>query len=92
VARIKGLCWDEVEGAVALWPTPVDGDACFEAAGFVEFADSNEFWDEEFEELLNRVIAFCARLSGPTIKRFVGIKGVRDPSPRDALLAAAPDD
>jgi hypothetical protein len=90
--RIQALCWDEVEGAVAIWPSPVDHDACFQAAGFVEFADSDEIWDEEFEGLLHRVIAFCSTLGRSVVKTFVGSKGVHDPAPADVLLAAASND
>jgi hypothetical protein len=92
IMNIEALCWDEVGGAVAVWPSPVDHDVCFQAAGFTEFADTDEEWHEEFEGIVNRVIAWCTAAGQPRITRFVGIKGVPNPSVRDALLASARDD
>lgn len=40
----------------ALWPAPVNDDACFRAAGFTEFGDADDAWDREAELLLGRVI------------------------------------
>jgi hypothetical protein len=90
--NIESLCWDEVGNAVAIWPSPVDGDVCFQAAGFIEFADTDEEWHEEFKGIVNRVIAWCTAAGQPRITRFVGIQGVPNPSVSDALLASAHDD
>lgn len=29
----------------AVWPSPVDADACFQKAGFTDFADTDDEWD-----------------------------------------------
>jgi hypothetical protein len=39
-----------------MWPTPVDADACFVAAGFHEFDDSNEKWDQDWRNLVIRTL------------------------------------
>lgn len=38
-------CGDVAGSLLALWPEPVDFDACFEKAGFERFADSDDTWD-----------------------------------------------
>lgn len=59
---------DEAEGLalpgcrlLAIWPAPVNHDACFEEAGFTLFGDNDENWDEAAEELLKRVIENLSR-------------------------------
>ncbi|WP_449470118.1 hypothetical protein [Sphingobium chungangianum] len=42
---------------LAVWPAPVNHDACFEAAGFTLFGDNDEEWDRAAEDVLARVIA-----------------------------------
>lgn len=41
---------------LALWPAPVNADACFEEAGFTDFADNDIDWDREAAALLVRVV------------------------------------
>jgi hypothetical protein len=47
---------------LALWPSPVNLDACFEAAGFTDFADNDDAWDDEagvvLDRLLSRMVSF----------------------------------
>lgn len=45
----------------ALWPAPVNPDACFEAAGFGDFGDSDDAWEVEAAALLDRLIATLSR-------------------------------
>lgn len=50
--------WREQPGSLfALWPEPIDYDACFKQAGFECFLDSDEAWDKDFDSILNRVLA-----------------------------------
>ena len=46
---------------LAIWPAPVNHDACFEAAGFTLFGDNDEEWDRAAEDLLRQVIAQLSR-------------------------------
>ena len=48
---------------LAVWPAPVNHDACFEAAGFTLFGDNDEEWDRAAEDVLARVIVHLS-LSG----------------------------
>jgi hypothetical protein len=52
---------------IAIWPSPVNHDACFEQAGFTEFGDNDEEWDAQAEELLRRVIAQLSRFGSPVL-------------------------
>jgi len=47
---------------LAIWPAPVNHDACFEAAGFTLFGDNDEEWDRAAEDLLQQVIAHLSQL------------------------------
>jgi hypothetical protein len=47
---------------LAIWPAPVNHDACFEAAGFTVFGDNDEDWDKAADEVLSRVIKTLSRL------------------------------
>ena len=42
---------------VALWPSPVNPDACFEEAGFRDFGDNDLVWDENAGILLQRLLS-----------------------------------
>ncbi|MBS0230084.1 MAG: hypothetical protein JSS52_02860 [Proteobacteria bacterium] len=41
----------------ALWPSPMNHDACFEAAGFRAFGDNDAAWDAKADALLTRLLA-----------------------------------
>lgn len=41
---------------LAIWPVPVNHDACFAEAGFTLFGDNDEAWDQAAEGVLSRVI------------------------------------
>ncbi|CAN5455974.1 hypothetical protein BH10PSE11_BH10PSE11_19990 [soil metagenome] len=56
---------------LAIWPAPVNHDACFEEAGFTLFGDNDENWDEAAEDLLQRVIE--------NLSRFGAVKQVSKP-------------
>lgn len=63
---IERIHWDVVSASsgesnpyavlVAIWPNPVDHDACFQTAGFDEFRDSDETWDADWRELIGTAI------------------------------------
>lgn len=46
---------------LALWPAPVNPDACFEEAGFRDFGDNDVVWDENAGFLLRRLLAKLSR-------------------------------
>jgi hypothetical protein len=46
---------------LAIWPVPVNHDACFAEAGFTLFGDNDETWDRAAEDLLRRVIENLSR-------------------------------
>lgn len=52
---------------LALWPAPVNHDACFEAAGFTLFGDNDEEWDRAAEDLLGRAIEHLSRFGAPRL-------------------------
>jgi hypothetical protein len=56
------------EQLLALWPAPVNADECFKAAGFTDFEDSDESWDNEATALLSRVIEALKVYGPPQLK------------------------
>jgi len=73
MSGIEGIRWGHVPAAaapawvgpggtlVALWPTPVDADSCFREAGFAEFADSDEQWDDEWRRVVERLLGLLGQ-------------------------------
>lgn len=51
---------------LAIWPAPVNHDACFAAAGFTLFGDNDAAWDEAADHLLQRVIDALAQFGAAT--------------------------
>lgn len=51
----------------ALWPSPVNDDACFRKAGFTDFGDGNERWDAHADGLLTRLLAELCSYGTPHI-------------------------
>lgn len=72
--------WSEVEpplppalaaaagSVVALWPAPVNADECFKAAGFSDFADHDDAWDDAAVALLDRVVARLSAFGAPALR------------------------
>jgi hypothetical protein len=66
---LKAIHWDEVPVALAsawcagggrllaVWPAPVDHDACFLDAGFSDFADTDEEWERQVARLIDALMA-----------------------------------
>ncbi|MBN9304867.1 MAG: hypothetical protein BGO82_10845 [Devosia sp. 67-54] len=52
---------------LAIWPAPVNHDACFAAAGFTLFGDTDAAWDEAADGLLQRVIDALAQFGAATL-------------------------
>jgi hypothetical protein len=49
--------WSSMSGRLyAIWPSPVDHDLCFDAAGFADFSDSDDLWHRDFNDLVARVL------------------------------------
>jgi len=90
---IDGVC-------AAVWPAPLDQDACFSAAGFAEFADSDAQWELDFERFVARLYSLCGRAGNavPIGGEHTVSKGrwpwrrTRVLSVEEALLFAASDD
>ena len=77
----------------AVWPSPIDHDGCFAAAGFRDFADSDDDWWSDFRDLVERLLDSLesdrlALVSG----QYPVEHGRVRPSLVDALVAAATDD
>ncbi len=69
-ARVGGASApDDGAGRIlgALWPAPVNLDACFEAAGETDFGDADLAWDEAAEELTRRLVAELSRYGAPRL-------------------------
>lgn len=49
----------------AVWPAPVNFDACFEAAGETDFGDSDAAWDERAEDLVRRLVSELSQYGTP---------------------------
>ena len=114
MSAFHGICWDAPEpgltrlpalpGAqgLAFWPTPIDADSCFAEAGFTEFEDSDDAWDDDFERLGALLVETVAAGAGPAQplpppppeRSWFGLRRIVRPAPSalEALLAAADDD
>jgi len=103
--KILRLNWGELEEErpdwspgsghlYAIWPSPVDHDVCFEAAGFEDFADSDGAWDDDFADLVQRLIHALggARVAVLAAGEYPVDGWRRRRSLRDALIGAARDD
>ncbi|MBB4638162.1 hypothetical protein [Longimicrobium terrae] len=51
----------------AVWPSPVNADECFRAAGFTDFGDADDVWDEEAESLLQRMVEALSAYGEPRL-------------------------
>jgi hypothetical protein len=80
--KVGPCAWRGQKGTLfGVWPAPLDHDACFAEAGFKDFRDTDDAWEEEFEALLQRLVAAFARCGPTTSKR-----------PAEVLARAARDD
>ena len=55
----------------AIWPSSVDSDACFAAAGFTEFEDTDSDWDANWATLIERIVSGLSRYGEPVIQNSV---------------------
>jgi len=70
------LHWDWVASATqssgcqlaAVWPSPVNADVCFQAAGFTDFGDADDRWDALAETWLQRLIAALSAQGTPVLR------------------------
>ena len=87
--------WSSASGRLcAIWPSPVDHDACFEAAGFSDFSDTDAAWDAEFAAFVETTLAVLGEMGTPVLTEgeYPLDRGRSRGSLRDALVAAARDD
>ncbi len=59
----------------ALWPSPVNPDVCFAEAGFTDFGDADLDWDQQADELVQRVIDTLASHFGPATQHHAPLMG-----------------
>ncbi|HEY6175909.1 MAG TPA: hypothetical protein VIX73_15755 [Kofleriaceae bacterium] len=52
---------------MALWPDPVDHDACLERAGFERFADTDAPWDADFAIIIQDVLDALGTYGSPVV-------------------------
>jgi hypothetical protein len=84
----------------ALWPEPVGHDACFQAAGFRAFEDSDAQWDAEFDRVAERLVAELTAAAGAPVDAAPAmaragrwpVVSERRLDPVEHLAAAAKDD
>lgn len=89
----------------ALWPEPVNHDACFEAAGFAAFGDPDAEWDAQFEAMIDAVLGHLSALGPPSyndperitptrslVSRLLRRPAPAAPTPSQALVLAAEND
>ncbi len=53
---------------LAVWPAPANPDACFRAAGFADFGDADDAWDEAAGRLLERVVDELRAFGEPRLR------------------------
>jgi len=66
-ARVRGF--DQCATVIAVWPSPVNADACFASAGFHEFDDPDDDWETQWKELITRTLQELERLGTPVVKQ-----------------------
>ncbi len=59
---------------LALWPSPIDSDHCFAEQGFTEFGDTDDPWETDLRELIER----CLRLVGEPVEILTDIQVCRE--------------
>jgi hypothetical protein len=52
-----------------IWPAPMDADYCFAQAGFRDFADSDEKWDADWTQLVERAVMRLQLIGAPCIRQ-----------------------
>jgi hypothetical protein len=79
--------WVLPEGTLlALWPTPVDSDVCFCEAGFDEFADSDDAWDRDWQNIVTRTIDVLRLRGTVRLRNEADVLEVRKRRPLEWLL------
>jgi len=76
VAGIERIRWgsvgpyrlDQASGWLfALWPEPINHDACFKAAGVEQFGDPDPLWDSDLQSLNERVVSTLSGHGDPRV-------------------------
>ena len=102
---IRKIHWDNVapsvapdwfspgDHVVAIWPSPVDHDACFRYAGFEDFDDSDDRWDADFEAVCERLLGVLENTLGtPIIRSENDFAAPRAPTFLQRMLAPTEND
>jgi hypothetical protein len=53
---------------LAIWPSPIDADACFADAGFSQFTDTDGAWDQQWRSIIADAISGLSAYGPPTIR------------------------
>src|SRR5262245_46869882 len=54
--------WHNRNGVlIGIWPAPCNADQFFADAGFVDFADADKGWDQEWERIVRKSLAYLER-------------------------------
>ena len=70
---IKKVHWDVVEKddvksvVLMIWPAPLEHDACFQRAGFTDFADTDAEWEKDFRDLVERLVSKLCEYGDVTV-------------------------
>lgn len=77
---IRSIYWDTVSSLYqhawtspphtchAVWPSPINADACFENAGFTEFEDTDDQWDSDWRTIVELAIQYLSRFGTPAVR------------------------
>ena len=55
----------------AIFPSPVDSDQCFMDAGFNEFADTNDIWDGEWNQIIHLAITHLEKFGELSVRQSI---------------------
>ena len=52
----------------AIFPSPIDSDQCFHEAGYRDFADTTNVWDDQWNQIVRRAIEYLSRIGQLSIR------------------------
>src|SRR5437773_1481754 len=58
---------DRTGTLVGLWPAPVNHDRCFSDAGFRDFADPDDHWDQDWAQIIQRLLDHLKQYGNPRL-------------------------
>lgn len=68
VASECASCWiAETSTLFGIWPAPVSHDQCFSEAGFRDFADPDNLWDQDWAQIIQRLLDHLQQYGTPRL-------------------------